>query len=122
MRSRYASAVSLAAVPSPAVRVSLARFRALLEARFGVRLREVVLFGSCARGDAHEESDVDVLVVIDDLTVEERRVVVELSYDIDSSGPWLGLSPLAYSTSQAAELRARERRLFLDIDREGIRV
>src|SRR5688500_18749248 len=108
--------MSLEAIASPAVRESLARFRALLEAHFGERLREVVLFGSCARGDADDESDVDVLVVIDELTVAERRVVVDLSYDVDSSGPWLGLSPLAYSTSQAAELRARERRLFLDID------
>lgn len=114
--------MSLEAIASPAVRDSLARFRALLAARFGSRLREVVLFGSCARGDAHEESDVDVLVVVDDLTVEERRVVIDLSYDVDSEGPWLGLSPLAYSTRQATELRQRERALFVDIDREGIRV
>lgn len=108
--------------PTSTVRESLGRFRALLEERFGSRLREIVLFGSRARGDAHEESDVDVLVVIDSLTPEERRVVVDLSYDVDTAGPWLGLSPLAYSTQQASELRARERRLFIDIEREGIPV
>ncbi|MBX3228649.1 MAG: nucleotidyltransferase domain-containing protein [Labilithrix sp.] len=108
--------------PSSVVLASLERFRGLLEDRFGARLREVVLFGSRARGDAHEESDVDVLVVIDALTPEERRVVVDLSYDVDFAGPWLGISPLAYSTQQACELRQRERRLFLDIDREGVRV
>ena len=32
---------------------------------YGPRLRRVVLFGSWARGDAHPESDVDLLVVLD---------------------------------------------------------
>lgn len=36
-----------------------------LEKLYGPRLREVVLFGSWARGDAHPESDIDLLVVLD---------------------------------------------------------
>ncbi len=32
---------------------------------YGRRLRKVVLFGSWARGDAHPESDIDLLVVLD---------------------------------------------------------
>jgi predicted nucleotidyltransferase len=32
---------------------------------YGERLRKVVLFGSWARGDAHPESDIDLLVVLD---------------------------------------------------------
>jgi hypothetical protein len=34
----------------------------------------------------------------------------------------VGLSTLAYSTAQAADMRARERLLFRNIDREGIAV
>lgn len=34
---------------------------------YGNRLRTVVLFGSWARGDAHPESDIDLLVVLDDV-------------------------------------------------------
>jgi predicted nucleotidyltransferase len=34
-----------------------------LEAAYGGRLRQVVLFGSWVRGEAHEESDVDLIVV-----------------------------------------------------------
>jgi len=36
-----------------------------LEGLYGSRLRKVRLFGSWARGDAHPESDIDVLVVLD---------------------------------------------------------
>jgi predicted nucleotidyltransferase len=38
----------------------------ILEGVYGERLVNVVLFGSWVRGDAHEESDVDLLVVLDD--------------------------------------------------------
>lgn len=102
---------------------ALDRFAAEIRARFGERVREVTLFGSHARGEAHEESDVDVLVVIQDLTESERRDVLDLAYRVDASAEELvGLSPIVYSNTQAADLRARERRLLRDIDREGVRV
>ena len=34
---------------------------------YGDRLRQVLLFGSWARGDAHPESDIDLLVVLDEV-------------------------------------------------------
>ena len=79
---------------------------AAVRERFGARVQEVVLFGSQARGEAHEESDVDVLIVIDDLSEEERRAVLDLTFAPDAaSDEWLGLSPLVYSTEQAARMR-----------------
>ncbi len=42
----------------------LADLRAALEDVYGDRLARLVLYGSQARGDTHEESDVDVLVVL----------------------------------------------------------
>lgn len=47
-------------VPS-AVWASLRRLEAGLVARFDARLQKLVLFGSCARSQLNEESDVDVL-------------------------------------------------------------
>lgn len=37
-----------------------------LQALYGKRLKGLYLFGSYARGEADEESDVDVLVILDD--------------------------------------------------------
>lgn len=110
--------------PPPAVTAAILRFRALLEHRFGSRLGELVLFGSHATGSAHEDSDVDVLVVIDGLTPTERAEVMDLATEADAAdrAAWVGLAPLPYSTEQAAELRGRERRLFRDIDRVGVPV
>jgi hypothetical protein len=108
----------------PPVRGALERFRQALERRFGPRLREVVLFGSHARGEADDESDVDVLVVIDALDEREQVEVTDLAYQADAAdrASWTGLSPLACSSAHAAMMRERERLLFRDIDREGIRL
>lgn len=106
-----------------AVDVALQRFEAALRGRFGARLSEFVLFGSHARGDAHEDSDVDVLVVVDDLTDAERLDLVGIAYHVDRSlDDWVGLSPLVYSAAQAAKMRSGGRRLFRDIDCEGVRL
>ena len=50
-----------------------------LRAVYGARLRRVLLFGSWARGDAHPESDIDLLVVLDrvDSPWDELRTMDE---------------------------------------------
>lgn len=50
--------------PSADIQPLLADLRAALEALYGDRLVHLVLYGSQARGDTHDESDVDVLVVL----------------------------------------------------------
>jgi uncharacterized protein len=83
------------------------------------RLRDVRLFGSYARGDADEDSDVDVLVLVDGLTdLEIGTAAGEAAAVILASG--LPLAPLPMSTERFDELRRRERLLARDIDVEGI--
>ena len=56
---------------------------------YGSRLQHVVLYGSCARGEAGEGSDIDLLVVLDDfddVEAELRRIAPienELSLEHD---------------------------------------
>jgi predicted nucleotidyltransferase len=53
--------------PALAADPILKRFRAALDEIYGDRIERVVLFGSRARGDAHEDSDYDVAVFLKDL-------------------------------------------------------
>ena len=52
---------------------------------YGDRLNKVILFGSYARGEQHEDSDVDFLVVLNDLEVngfKEIDFMAETAFDL----------------------------------------
>jgi predicted nucleotidyltransferase len=70
----------------PAVTVDpiLRRFRAALDEIYGERIERVVLFGSRARGDAHEDSDYDVAVFLNDISdrLAEAMRLADLGTDI----------------------------------------
>lgn len=56
----------------------LPRMRALLSQAFGDRFRGLILFGSEARGEAREDSDIDLLVLLAgpvDFGVDARSVI-----------------------------------------------
>lgn len=106
------------AVPA-SLRPALLRYAERLRAIFGQRLRELRLFGSYARGEANEDSDVDVLVLVDGLTDRELGVVFEeVTPVVLATG--LALSPLPMATERLEALRKQERLLARDLDEEGI--
>ena len=51
-------------------------FTETMKNHYGDRLSKIILYGSYARGDFNEESDIDFLVLLND---EEVRVMKELS-------------------------------------------
>jgi uncharacterized protein len=53
-------------------------FAAMLRQRLGPHLRQILLFGSRARGDAQDSSDYDMLVVVDHRTPELRAIILEV--------------------------------------------
>ena len=101
------------------LRTSLRAYAEKLRARFPGRLRIVRLFGSWARGEAHEASDVDVAVVVEGLTRDEWRDAVALAVEIELGGG-ATLSPYVVSGEHFDLLVRRERRIAADILREGI--
>jgi predicted nucleotidyltransferase len=60
------------------IRALLNDFQAALQRLYGERLAEVVLYGSHARDEADEESDVDVMVVLRG-PIEPAREIRRLS-------------------------------------------
>ena len=102
----------------PSLRPPLQAFAARLRCVFGERLREVRLFGSYARGEADEDSDVDVLVVVDAMTNLEMGLVADAAAPIIIE-TGIALAPLPMSSARLIELRRTGRALVLDLDREG---
>jgi len=70
---------------------------------FGEKLKDVILFGSYARGDYDEESDVDILILADIPREEERNYtdnMVALMSEVDKKyGYSVLLSPIILSYS-----------------------
>jgi predicted nucleotidyltransferase len=91
-----------------------------LHERFGSRLLGVRLFGSYARGEAHEDSDVDCLVLLDHVDRNDDRAVTDLTGDLTWQIGGAVISPLVMSLDQFNTWKASERRTPLDIEREGI--
>jgi len=55
-----------------------------LRERFGERITDIRVFGSVARGEADEDSDIDMLILCTSLpSREEREEVSRRSYDLD---------------------------------------
>ncbi len=100
-------------------RDALREFCDAVRALFGPRIRELALFGSRARGEGNDESDLDVLVVIDGLTSAEGRSVAYLAGDVLTHHDAL-LSPFAVSTVHMTHLRDRERLIAREIARDAL--
>lgn len=51
---------------------------------YGKSIKNVILFGSHARGDSKEYSDYDILIVLDkDYSAKDENRILDLCYDID---------------------------------------
>ena len=64
----------------------LCEFSAKMQEIFGADLSGIILYGSCARGDNDEESDVDVLVLLkmnDEEIRPFRRKISDYSSELD---------------------------------------
>ncbi|MBM4394304.1 MAG: nucleotidyltransferase domain-containing protein [Deltaproteobacteria bacterium] len=104
----------------PAVRETLDAFVAGVRGRFGTRTLSIRLFGSYARGEAHEESDVDCLVLLDRVDAADDRFVTDLAADLVWQLHGVVVSPMIMSDAEFESWKATERRTPLEIERDGV--
>ena len=109
-----------AVVPSDEeIRRALVLLKERIVALLGGSLVKLSLFGSRARGDFDPDSDVDVAIVVRDLTPELKSRIFTLVADVELESD-VPLSTLVLSEERFTQLLTGERRLALDIEREGI--
>ena len=101
-------------------RTVLDRFKALLGAR--VPLRDLVLFGSRARGDAEPESDMDVLVVLEDgADAAAREAVSDCAWEAGFDAG-IVVVPMVFTRSEWERGPERHSLLAQSIRAEGVRL
>lgn len=102
---------------APAERRWVTEFRDELQALFGHRLRDLRLFGSKVRSDGHEESDIDLLVLLDSTDEVAARAITDAAHAIS---PWLSPVIADYERYHAPASRASG--FYEELRRESVRL
>lgn len=97
----------------------LKELKKTLENLLGDQLLRIVLFGSLARGDYNNESDIDVAVIVRGLSRKLKNQILDEVAEFELKH-YIPLSVLVLSEEEFNSLKRRERRIALDIEREGI--
>lgn len=78
-RLRLTMETTLHPAINPVIEPIVREFKAALQALYGERLHGVVLYGSYARGDYDEESDIDLMVLLNDEQVDTYTEIFQMS-------------------------------------------
>lgn len=98
----------------------LNEFREELESLYQKRLKSVILYGSWARGDATEDSDIDVLIVLEGRVIPGKEIdrIIDIITEINlKHGVLISVYPVSeedYSTINSP--------LLINVRREGVPV
>jgi predicted nucleotidyltransferase len=99
----------------------LTELKDTLKEKLGDRMERIVIFGSKARGDYDEESDIDLAIIVRGLTRETKNYILDTIANLEMKY-FIPLSALVISKEDFERLKKRERRIALDIENEGIQV
>ena len=102
------------------VKEIVSEFKTKVEDLYGQRLKNVILYGSYARGDATEDSDIDLLVILDGEVKPGREIdrMIEAVTDINlKHDVLLSICPV----SEEEYIRVNSP-LYMNIRREGLTV
>ena len=97
-------------------RDALSRVTQTLRDRFGAR--EVILYGSAARGQLDEESDIDLLVVLPGIDWELQKEIIAVCFEAELQCGRV-VSATCYTTEEMEDSPLRSSPLVLAARREG---
>lgn len=98
-------------------RGAVERFRERLKEELGPRLRDLRIYGSKVRGEAHEESDIDLLVLVDGNDHQTTWRIIDIAASIN---PWLSANVIGFESYHAPASRATG--FYKEMRKESVRL
>ena len=96
----------------------LKEFREQIEDLYSKRLKDVILYGSWARGEATEESDIDMVIILDGKVVPGKEIdrMIDIITEINLKyGVLISVYPVS-----GEDYSATNSPLLINIRREGV--
>ena len=105
----------------PEEQIWLDAYREALQRDHADAVRRLVVYGSKARGDAHDESDIDLLLIVRDDDAELMRPLRRLGHELAVPSMVLP-SIMAYTRSEWSQLERHRSAYHAAVEREGVAV
>jgi predicted nucleotidyltransferase len=96
------------------------QFKQLLREQ-GVPFYQTIVFGSRARGDARPDSDLDVLVLIEEVTPLLRKIISQCAWEVGFNAGIL-IQTVVMTRAQAEQGPEQSSLLMLAVKEEGVAV
>ncbi|MDQ7827266.1 MAG: nucleotidyltransferase domain-containing protein [Candidatus Eremiobacteraeota bacterium] len=104
---------------SPSEKDALRQFKTRAESSLGGHLVKILLFGSKARGDASEESDIDLMVVLNDDDPALEDLILDIAYEVNLAHEFY-LSPKVITLKSLEDRTWRATPFIKAIEKESI--
>ena len=99
----------------------LDEYREALNERHSGTVLRMVIYGSKARGDAREDSDLDVLVIVRNEATALKRLLRRIGYDL-AAASWTVPSIMAYTQGEWDRLKDLRSAYRESVERDGVTV
>lgn len=103
----------------PAVRAAIAEYVRRLTTEYADDVVSIMLYGSWARGDANEESDIDVFIVVQHNTAVLEQALANLAWEVQYKHGVV-ISDIVRGVDQLSAMQANRFPFYQSLEREGV--